>query len=94
MFNKVIEMEIWDLLDKNGDKIGQTITKTMQLPDGYYHLGVDVWITLVMKGGSKREIMISNPIVEINGVFYKAMYAPADDLNNLYSKLDYKAVKK
>lgn len=43
-FIEVDKMETWDLLDENGNKVGQTITKTMQLPDGYYHLGVDVWI--------------------------------------------------
>jgi isopentenyldiphosphate isomerase len=38
------KMEIWDLLDKNGNKVGKTTGKTMLLPEGYYHLGVDVWI--------------------------------------------------
>jgi 8-oxo-dGTP diphosphatase len=37
-------METWDLLNANGDKIGKTIEKTVQLPTGQYHLGVDVWI--------------------------------------------------
>lgn len=37
-------METWDLLDKYGNKIDKTIGETMQLPYGYYHLGVDIWI--------------------------------------------------
>ena len=37
-------MEIWDLLDKDGNKTGETIEKTNLLPSGLYHLGVDVWI--------------------------------------------------
>jgi hypothetical protein len=56
--------------------------------------GQIITYTLVMKDGSKRQIMISNPIVRIDAVYYKAKYAPADDLHNLYSKLNYKAVKK
>jgi len=37
-------MEIWDVLDENGNKTGKVIEKTHQLPKGQYHLGVDVWI--------------------------------------------------
>lgn len=37
-------METWDLLDENGNKTGKTIDKTINLPNGYYHLGVDIWI--------------------------------------------------
>ena len=37
-------METWDLIDKNGNKTGQTIDKSKGLPYGYYHLGVDLWI--------------------------------------------------
>lgn len=37
-------MEVWDLLDKNGNKTGESIEKTAILPDGLYHLGVDIWI--------------------------------------------------
>ena len=50
--------------------------------------------TLVMKDGSRREFMISNPIVAIDGVFYKTKYAPANELSIFYDKLDYKPVKK
>ncbi|HZJ99876.1 MAG TPA: NUDIX domain-containing protein [Tissierellaceae bacterium] len=37
-------MEIWDLFDEDGNKTGDTIEKTNLLPNGLYHLGVDVWI--------------------------------------------------
>jgi len=37
-------MEIWDLLDENGNKIGKTILKGEFIPKGFYHLGADVWI--------------------------------------------------
>lgn len=50
--------------------------------------------TLVKKDGSKREFMISNPIVAIDGVFYKTKYDPAKELSILYDKFDYKPVKK
>lgn len=50
--------------------------------------------TLIKKDGSRRELMISNPIVAIDGVFYKTKYDPAHDLSILYDKLDYTPVKK
>lgn len=37
-------MELWDLLDENGNKIGKTQERTESLPKGTYHLGVDIWI--------------------------------------------------
>ena len=37
-------MEIWDILDENGNKIGKTMQRGESLPEGFYHLGVDVWI--------------------------------------------------
>lgn len=36
--------EIWDLLDENGNKTGKTMYKGEPVPEGLYHLGVDVWI--------------------------------------------------
>ena len=39
-------MEIWDILDENGNKTGRTIDKAdpMSRAPGVYHQGVDVWI--------------------------------------------------
>lgn len=39
-------MEIWDILDENGNKTGRTIDKSdpMARAEGVYHQGVDVWI--------------------------------------------------
>lgn len=39
-------MEIWDILDENGNKTGRTIEKSdpMARAEGVYHQGVDVWI--------------------------------------------------
>ena len=39
-------MEIWDILDENGNKTGRTIDKAdpMSRAPGIYHQGVDVWI--------------------------------------------------
>lgn len=58
------------------------------------YAGQVIMYTLIMKGGSKREVMISNPIVRIDGVFYKVKYDSTDDLANLYNKLRYKSIKK
>lgn len=37
-------MEIWDILDKEGKLTGRTMKKGEAVPEGYYHLGADVWI--------------------------------------------------
>lgn len=37
-------MEIWDILDSNGNLTGKTIKKGEAIPEGYYHLGADIWI--------------------------------------------------
>lgn len=37
--------EIWDMLDEDGNKTGQTIKRGEKIPKGFYHLGADVWIT-------------------------------------------------
>ena len=37
-------MEIWDVLDSEGNKTGATIEKGKKIPEGYYHSGADVWI--------------------------------------------------
>ena len=46
-------MEIWELLDENGNKIGKTIERGNKIPDGLYHLATDVWIV-----NSKNQILI------------------------------------
>ena len=37
-------MEVWEILDENGNKTGKTINKGEKIPKGFYHLGADVWI--------------------------------------------------
>lgn len=37
-------MELWDLLDENGNNTGKTHERSENLPKGMYHLGVDIWI--------------------------------------------------
>ena len=38
-------MEIWDILDSEGNKTGRTMVKGEEkVPEGFYHLGADVWI--------------------------------------------------
>lgn len=37
-------MEIWDLIDENGNKTGKTMVKGEPIPKGMYHSGADVWI--------------------------------------------------
>lgn len=46
-------MEIWDLLDEQGNKTERTIIKGQKIPKGYYHLGADVWIV-----NSENQILI------------------------------------
>ena len=46
-------MELWDLVDKNGNKIGKIIERSQIHPEGTYHVGVDVWII-----NSKNNILI------------------------------------
>lgn len=46
-------MEIWDLLDEQGNKTERTIIKGQEIPKGYYHLGADVWIV-----NSENQILI------------------------------------
>ncbi len=46
-------MEIWDLLDEQGNKTERIIIKGQEIPKGYYHLGADVWIV-----NSENQILI------------------------------------
>ena len=47
-------MELWDILDENGDRTGKTIERGLPIPKGAYHLGVDIWIK-----NAKGEYLIS-----------------------------------
>ena len=39
-------MEIWDLVDKNGNRTGKSWPRNLhdEIPDGYYHVAVEVWV--------------------------------------------------
>ncbi len=45
--------EIWELLDENGNKTGETMQAGEPIPEGRYHKGADVWIV-----NAKNEILI------------------------------------
>ena len=47
-------MELWDILDKDGNKIGKLHERGKPMADGEYHLIIDVWIK-----NSKNEFLIS-----------------------------------
>lgn len=55
-------MEIWDLVDEEGNITGKTIIKGELIPKGYYHVGADVWIInsenkiLIQKRSSKKRL--------------------------------------
>ena len=54
-------MEIWDILDENGNKTGKTMKRGEPIPEGFYHLGADVWIInsenkiLIQKRSAKKK---------------------------------------
>ena len=50
-----VKVEIWDVLDEDGNITGNTINKDegIMMPKGMYHQGADVWIL-----NSKKEILI------------------------------------
>lgn len=56
-------MEIWDILDENGNLTGKTMSKGDKLvwQEGIYHLGTDVWIInsenklLIQKRSSQKK---------------------------------------
>ena len=37
-------LELWDILDKDGNKTGLTIERGKPMMKDQYHLGVQVWI--------------------------------------------------
>ena len=53
-------MELWDLVDEKGNKVGKVINRGEIQPEGTYHVGVDVWIInsenkiLLQKRSSKK----------------------------------------
>jgi 8-oxo-dGTP diphosphatase len=53
-FSKKYFMEIWDILDNDGNKTGRTIERDKPMAEGDYHLVVHVWIR-----NSKNEYLIS-----------------------------------
>ena len=36
--------EIWEVLDSDGNNTGKIVTRREDIPEGYYHLGADIWI--------------------------------------------------
>ena len=58
-------MEIWDILDENGNKTGKTIDKAdpMSRAPGVYHQGVDVWII-----NSENKILIQIFLIKVNPI--------------------------
>lgn len=49
--------EIWDILDERGNKTGMTMEAGKKLLEGFFHLGVDIWII-----NSKSEILIEKRV--------------------------------
>ncbi len=55
-------MEIWDMLDSEGKNTGKVIIKGEEIPEGFYHLGADIWIInsenkiLIQKRSSKKRL--------------------------------------
>lgn len=55
-------MEIWDILDEDGNKTGNTVQKGEELPKGFYHQAGDVWIInsenkiLIQKRASQKKL--------------------------------------
>lgn len=47
-------MELWDLYDKNRQPLGKTHIRGERIPDGCYHITVDVWIC-----NSRGEYLVS-----------------------------------
>ncbi len=56
-------MEIWDILDINGRKIGKTTQKGQRLKEGQYHLVVHIWIF-----NSKGETLIQKRADHLNNL--------------------------
>ena len=46
-------MKLWDLYDKNLEKTGNVIPSGDEVPEGYYHISVEIWIV-----NSKKEILL------------------------------------
>lgn len=52
------------------------------------YTGQTVVYTILMTDGTKQEIEISNPLVRIEGHYYKTRYEPAEELNHIYQMMD------
>ena len=54
--------EFWDLLDSEGNKTGEKVVGLENIPEGFYHLGVDVWVVnsenkiLIQKRSSQKRL--------------------------------------
>lgn len=57
-------IEHWDLYDEQLNTTGKTITKFEEIPDGFYHLAVEVWIV-----NKKKEVLILR-----NAIDYALLY--------------------
>ncbi len=44
MFGKGDNMEIWEVLDKDRNSTGKSVTRGTPLKEDEYHLVVDIWI--------------------------------------------------
>ena len=52
-------MELWDVYDKDRNKVGRKHERGTPLPDGDYHLVVSIWIV-----NSRQEILSSETAPE------------------------------
>ena len=46
-------MRLWDLYDKNLEKTGNVVPSDSEVPDGYYHMSVEIWVI-----NSKKEVLL------------------------------------
>ena len=46
-------MEIWDLYDEKLNRTGDVVIKGNEIPNGFYHLALEIWII-----NSKKEILL------------------------------------
>mgnify|MGYP004569979413 FL=1 len=58
-------MEIWDLYDENLNKTGNVVIRGNEIPDGFYHLALEIWII-----NSQKEVLLLK-----NALDYSKRYA-------------------
>ncbi|WP_259472748.1 hypothetical protein [Clostridium estertheticum] len=49
-------MELWDILDANGEKTGKTVERRRPMGQDEYHLVVNVWIKIGMENFQLQDI--------------------------------------